>query len=152
MKKTFLSIIFTLVWVLAAQAQSYGSSRQGTTTFEGDAQKAEQLVRKHIEFNERTRTIPGYRIQIAALSGSNSKSQAFALRDRFMATFEDCDAYVIFDEPNFRVKIGNFRTRLEAYAYLQRIKDLYPGTIVKDNIYPIPFEEEAPLEETDDGI
>ena len=118
----------------------------------GDAQQAEQLVRKHIEFNERTRPIPGYRIQIAALSGSNSKNQAFALRDRFMETFEDCDAYVIFDEPNFRVKIGNFRTRLEAYAYLQRIKDLYPGTIVKDNIYPIPFEEEAPLEETDDGI
>lgn len=141
-----------MAWVPSTYAQTRTYGGQGTTTLVGDAPKAEQLVRKHIEFNERTRTIPGYRIQIAALSGSNSKTQAFTLKERFMETFEDCDAYVIFDEPNFRVKVGNFRTRLEAYAYLQRIKDLYPGTIVKDNIYPLPFEEDAPMEETDDGI
>ena len=34
-------------------------------------------------------------------------------------------AYIVFDEPNFKVKVGDFRTRLDAYVYLQYIKNNY---------------------------
>ncbi|MBO4593599.1 MAG: hypothetical protein J5678_05350, partial [Bacteroidaceae bacterium] len=47
-------------------------------------------------------------------------------------------AYIVYDEPNFKVKVGDFRTRLEAYAFLQEIKDVYKGYIIKDNIYAEP--------------
>ena len=36
------------------------------------------------------------------------------------------------------MKVGDFRTRLEAYAFLQQIKDVYKGYIIKDNINPEP--------------
>lgn len=103
----------------------------------GDAGAA-QMVEKHIELNTRVKTIAGYRVQIASFSGVNSKTSAFDLRDRFMLDHPGVQAYIVFDEPNFKVKVGDFRTRLEAYAFLQQIKDVYKGYLVRDNIYPEP--------------
>ena len=40
------------------------------------------------------------------------------------------------------MKVGDFRTRLEAYAFLQQIKEVYKGYIIKDNIYPEPPQQE----------
>ncbi len=120
-----------LLWCLGSIAQT------GHTTITGDT-KVNQMVDKHIELNSRVKTIQGYRVQIASFSGVNSKSSAFALRDRFMLDFPDIQAYIVFDEPNFKVKVGDFRTRLEAYAFLQQIKDTYKGYLIKDNIYPEP--------------
>ena len=86
------------------------------------------------------KTIPGYRVQIASFSGTNSKNNAFNLRDRFMEDYPNAQAYIVYDEPNFKVKVGDFRSRLEAYAFLQEIKEFYKGYMIKDNIYPEPPE------------
>jgi hypothetical protein len=97
-----------------------------------------QMVEKHVELNGMVKTIPGYRVQIASFSGINSKVSAFNLRDRFLLDYPSVQAYIVFDEPNFKVKVGDFRTRLEAYAFLQQIKETYKGYIIKDNINPEP--------------
>lgn len=97
-----------------------------------------QMVEKHVELNGMVKTIPGYRVQIASFSGTNSKMSAFNLRDRFLLDYPAMQAYIVFDEPNFKVKVGDFRTRLEAYAFLQQIKETYKGYIIKDNINPEP--------------
>lgn len=97
-----------------------------------------RMVEKHMELNNMVKTIPGYRVQIASFSGTNSKVSAFNLRDRFLLDYPTTQAYIVFDEPNFKVKVGDFRTRLEAYAFLQQIKETYKGYIIKDNINPEP--------------
>lgn len=110
---------------------------QGRITVVGDV-AVNQMVERHVELNSKVGTIPGYRVQIASFSGTNSKASAFALRDRFVADYPETQAYIVFDEPNFKVKVGDFRTRLEAYAFLQEIKEFYKGYIIKDNINPEP--------------
>ena len=134
-----------LVLQLALPAGLHAQS--GRITFTGDA--AARMVEKHVELNSRVKTIPGFRVQIASFSGSNSKVSAFNLRDRFMLDYPQMQAYIVFDEPNFKVKVGDFRTRLEAYAFLQQIKETYKGYIIKDNILPEPAvqEEYAPDDE-----
>lgn len=112
----------------------------------------EQLVEKHIELNERVKTVPGYRIQISSLSGTNAKANAFALKERFKQTFSGVEVYISYDEPNFRIKVGDFKTRLEAYAFLQRIKDIYPGNIMRDDIYPIQLDWSEMIPESEDDI
>lgn len=109
-----------------------------------------QMVEKHVELNSRVKTIPGYRVQIASFSGVNAKTSAFNLRDQFMTDYPLTQAYIVFDEPNFKVKVGDFRTRLEAYAFLQEIKEVYKGYIIRDNIFPEPpvQEELAPDDES----
>ena len=110
---------------------------QGHVTITGDV-AVSRMVEKHTELNSKVGTIPGYRVQIASFSGINSKINAFDLKDRFMLDYPSVQAYIVFDEPNFKVKVGDFRTRLEAYAFLQQIKEQYKGYIVKDNINPEP--------------
>ncbi|MBQ4231512.1 MAG: SPOR domain-containing protein [Salinivirgaceae bacterium] len=134
MTKEILRFV-ALCCVVTACANSQAQSERIRVT--GDI-AVTRMVDKHVELNQRVKTIPGYRVQIASFSGTNSKTSAFTLRDRFMTDYPEVQAYVAFDEPNFKVKVGDFRTRLEAYAFLQQIIEVYKGYIIKDNIYPEP--------------
>lgn len=131
MKKQTLLTIVLLALGICATAQS------GHVTVKGDV-AVNEMVALHVELNNRVKTMPGFRVQIASFSGTNSKTSAFNLRDRFMIDYPQVQAYIVYDEPNFKVKVGDFRTRLEAYAFLQEIKEVYKGYIIKDNINPEP--------------
>ena len=79
--------------------------------------------------------INGYRIQIAAYSGVNSKSQAEAARNTFNGLFPYTRSYLVYNEPYFKVRVGNYFTRLQAYKDLETIKLTYPSAyIVPDKI------------------
>ena len=144
-------VIVTMIClaVCSTAAAQKETVRKGPHEITGDT-KVEQMVAKHIEFNERVQTIPGYRVCIAKLSGANSRTQAFAMKNKFSGEHPGTGVYVVFDEPNFVVKVGDFRSRLEAYAFLQKIKGPYNGTIIKDNIYSSAIEPEELVPETDE--
>lgn len=79
--------------------------------------------------------INGYRIQIAAYSGVNSKSQAEIARNTFNNLFPYTRSYLIYNEPYFKVRVGNYRSRLQAYKDLENIRLTYPSAyIVPDKI------------------
>lgn len=130
-----ISTLFRTIVLVAMLASALTAGAQ--VRIIGD-KAATQMVEKHVELNSMVKTIPGYRVQIASFSGINSKVSAFNLRDRFLLDYPAVQAYIVFDEPNFKVKVGDFRTRLEAYAFLQQIKETYKGYIIKDNINPEP--------------
>ena len=144
MKKFFLLAVCALLSVHTL----LGQTRKGRVEVTGDVQVSE-LVKKHIEFNERIRTVPGYRVQIAALSGPNSRNQAFELKQKFKEEYPEVEVYIIFTEPNFRVKVGDFTSKLDAFVFMRRIQSRYPGTIVKENVYPIHLDMSNIIPETD---
>ncbi len=144
MRKALLIFVAALTVAVALQAQT----RRGKVEITGDVQVSE-LVKKHIEFNERMRTVPGYRVQIAALSGANSREQAFDLKRRFKEDYPEVEVYIIFTEPNFRIKVGDFTSKLDAFVFMRSIKDRYPGTIVKENVFPIHLDMSNIVPETD---
>ena len=79
--------------------------------------------------------INGYRIQIAAYSGVNSKSQAESVRNSFNNQFPYTKSYLIYTEPYFKVRVGNYYSRLQAYKDLLNIQLTYPSAyIVPDKI------------------
>lgn len=93
------------------------------------------LVSKHIAFNENVKGFPGYRIQIFFDAGNYSKSKAFGEKSKFMAKYPEVSAYVVFQEPYYKVRVGNFRNLLEAEAFRQRIIEIWPEAyILKDDI------------------
>ena len=150
MRKLLILVFALLPQLLLAQSYSTNRSR-GRIEIKGDV-AVTQLVQKHIELNERVRTIPGYRIQVASLSGTASKNRAFEMRDRLREAYPGVEAYVVFDEPNFKVKVGDFRTRLDAYVFLQRIRGDFPGTIIRDNILPTQINWDEMVPESEDDI
>lgn len=82
---------------------------------------------KWLEQGER----PGYRIQIYLGQSSTDSKTA---KSNFMHKFDDQTAYQEYDSPNFKVKVGDFRTRLEAEEYLEKLKARYPSAYVVSSL------------------
>ncbi|MDE5574542.1 MAG: hypothetical protein K2I87_02375 [Bacteroidales bacterium] len=75
----------------------------------------------------------GYRILIFSQSGNHSKSAAIEAKSAFDLVYPECKSYILFEEPYFKVKAGNFTTRVDAGIFLRSIKKDYPyAFIVKD--------------------
>jgi hypothetical protein len=94
------------------------------------------MVAKHILVNEHLNGIPGYRIQIFFDSGNNSKTRGQSAYETFSARFPDMPAYLTFKAPNYKVRVGDFRTRLDAVRFLQQVLPDYPGAyVISDQIH-----------------
>lgn len=92
-------------------------------------------LRMKIMENPDNKAIPGYRIQIFFDSGINSSDRARQARDAFLTLYPDVPAYVSWKAPNYRVRVGDFRNRLEAEKVLQSILAGYPNAwVIKDEI------------------
>ena len=76
--------------------------------------------------------IDGYRIQLVA---SSTRKNAQNVYNEFTTSFPDVSAYLSYMEPTFRVRVGNFKNRIDAYRFLMRIQYQFPGAfITKDKI------------------
>ena len=127
--------IGTLILVLLLQATGFRLQAQGSVEVIQDP-SIPRLVEKHIQVNQAREGIPGYRIQIFFDSGTNSKTRGQSAYETFSARFPEIPAYLTFKAPNYKVRVGNFRTRLDAVRFLQQILPDYPGAyVVSDQIH-----------------
>jgi hypothetical protein len=97
--------------------------------------RVDELVKKHIQANQALNTIDGFRIQVFSDSGINSKNKAQTVSDEFQARFPGMGVYFTFKSPNYRVRIGDFRTKLDAQRFLIELTADYPNAfIIADQI------------------
>lgn len=97
--------------------------------------RIQQLIDSHIQLNEIQSSIPGFRIQLFIGSGNFSRNNAISEKQKFDSRFPNDKSYLIFNTPNYIVRVGDFRTRLEAEAFRNRIIGVYPEAyIVRDDI------------------
>ena len=68
-------------------------------------------------------TALGFRIQI--YSGPN-RNEAYAAQSRFQQQYNDISTYVSYTQPNYRVKVGDFRSRSEAQAFMREVRKTFP--------------------------
>jgi hypothetical protein len=93
--------------------------------------KIKELVDKHIEINSKA-PIKGYRVKIHF---GTDKNKAKEIKGSFITKFPDVPAYEKYDQPNFNIRVGDFRTKLEAYKFLKEIQADFPAAfIVQDEI------------------
>jgi hypothetical protein len=64
-------------------------------------------------------TVQGFRIQVI---NTNSYDESAAVRNALLAAVDKWWVYVIFDSPTYRVRIGDFQSRLEAKQALETIQ------------------------------
>ena len=99
--------------------------------------KIEQLLKLNISVNRKEQLFQGYRIQI--LSRSSYGTNIDTLKNytkRFEEEFPDIPAYLQYTDPDFKIRVGNFRSRIEAIPALKRIRKKYSGAYpVKTTIY-----------------
>lgn len=127
MKNLILILLLTVLTITA----SFGQQKVKIIAAPG----IDALVARHISYNENVKGFPGYRIQIFFDAGNYSKSKAFGEKSKFLAKHPEISAYVVFQEPYYKVRVGNFRNKLEAEAFRQRIIETWPESyILKDDI------------------
>lgn len=100
--------------------------------------KVDLLVSKHIQINQDRKGIDGYRIQIFFDSGANSKTRAQSIFESFKARNPETGAYLTFKAPNYKVRVGDFRTKLDAQRYLNSIIGEYPNAWIIEDIINLP--------------
>jgi len=89
--------------------------------------------------------IDGYRIQ---LFFDSDKSKLNASRASFISRFPKIDTYTIYNAPNFFLKAGDFRTRIEAEKIKAEIEAEFPTSfIIKEKIFLPRLEKEEDAEE-----
>lgn len=93
--------------------------------------KIKELVNKHIAINSET-PVKGYRIKIHF---GADKNKAKEIKAKFISKFPDVPAYEKYDQPNFNIRVGDFRTKLEAYKFLKEVQIEFPSAfLVQDEI------------------
>lgn len=76
--------------------------------------------------------IKGYRVKIHF---GTDKATAKEIKSKFIARFQNVPAYEKYDQPNFNIRVGDFRTKLEAYKFLKEVQPEFPTAfIVQDEI------------------
>ncbi len=64
-------------------------------------------------------TVQGFRIQVI---NTNSYEEAAATRNTLLAAFDTWWVYVMFDTPTYRVRMGDFASRLAAKRVLEQVQ------------------------------
>jgi SPOR domain len=93
--------------------------------------RVDQLIKKQIQINEETtrdsrRNIPGYRIQVI---NSKDRNKVFAVKTKVYQAYPELKPYLIYQAPNYKLKLGNFRTTEEAETYLQQLSKIFPAGV-----------------------
>jgi hypothetical protein len=96
------------------------------------------LIKKQAQINEETsrdsrKIVDGYRLMIIS---TNKRQEAIDAKTKIYTYFPELKAYLWYQSPYFRLKVGNFKDRKDAEAYQQRMNIYFPKGvfIMKDKV------------------
>lgn len=133
-------IFFLLVLLVFTISSNIMAQPKGEVEIVRD-DKVDLLVSKHVLINQNQKGIEGYRIQIFFDSGSNSKSRAQSVYESFRAKYPGTGAYLTFKTPNYKVRVGDFRTKLDAQRFLNELLGDYPNAWITSDVINLPKTE-----------
>jgi hypothetical protein len=121
MKNIFMLILFVCANKLFAQSDT------NTVAVHKDP-RVDLLIKKQIQINEVTtrdsrRSMPGFRIQVIA---SNDRNKVFSAKAKLYQQYPELKPYILYLPPNYKLRVGNFKTEEEAKPYLDKLLRLYP--------------------------
>ena len=101
------------------------NAQDGKTNISVDP-KIDQLLKEKRKLNTSLFLNEGYKIQIFYGNSEESKKKL----QEFKKEFKDLDGTIIFNSPNYKVWIGNFKTRIEVERAMVDIKKKYPTALI----------------------
>ena len=111
-----------IILVFAVGLGCISFAQKGTVTIEQDP-KIGQLLEVYKNANSNR---DYYTIQI----GFGSYSEAEKLQQDVNIDFPQWRSKIVFDSPTYRVRIGRFKTKLEAEKNFLEVREKYPQSII----------------------
>ena len=113
-KLRLIIILFTLL--LSSQLFSQNSDRQ-----------MEKILEERRAFNQSLTDVDGFRIQIYS---ELSESKARGAQAKFNSLFPEEPSYLSYEQPEWKVQVGNFKEKLDAYRILEKVRMEFPGALI----------------------
>lgn len=95
---------------------TYSQTQEGNIKIDCSSE-INNLISKKISYNKKHHIIEGYRIQLFY----GSESGVANARNKFVSLFPNTATYIDYESPEWKVRVGNYKTRLEADRALQEI-------------------------------
>ncbi|MFT6165420.1 MAG: hypothetical protein ACJAV5_000331 [Vicingaceae bacterium] len=113
------------------QATKIDSSTRVHGLVEKKNGKIDLLIEDYLE----NKKYNGYRIQI--FSSSNNRLDAVKAKSEFLRDFPNTKSYLVYQAPNYKVRVGDFLDRLEANKQLLLIQESFPNAfLIKGEVEP----------------
>jgi len=128
-------IVFFVLISASALAQT-----RGTVTEVKDP-RIDSVIAKRLELSKQPSSPQaqnsgnGFRVQI--FMGSN-RTDAYNSQAKFNDLYPDIKSYIIYIEPDFKVKVGDFRTRLEASRLMEQLRKQFTSLIILSEKINLP--------------
>jgi hypothetical protein len=91
----------------------------------------EKLMNHYKSINSKKRGIEGYRVQIYFNSNRDATRE---IKAKFLSLYPDIPIYEIYQQPNFKLRVGDCRTRFEAEKIQQQISANFLNSFVVQDI------------------
>ena len=95
-----------------------------TVSSQNSDQEMMKLLQDKRAYNQAQYEVMGYRIQ---LYNGMIQTKAENTQGRFIALFPDIVTRLFYNQPEWKVQVGNFRTKLEAKKALLLIREEFEG-------------------------
>lgn len=124
-----LILFFPLFNALNAQNTRQQSNFNSENNYLKRDVRVDQLQEAQRKINQRN-GMSGFRVQIYTDSGNRSKLRTDRVKAEFDAQYPNIPSYISYDEPYYKLRVGNFRTRLDAIRFLNRVSSTYLSAII----------------------
>lgn len=101
--------------------------------------KIDTLIMKQRQIHDNDSTIEGFRVQIFMELGNDALRHADSVKEVFAKKYPEIPIYLVFGQPYYRLRIGDFRTRLDAENLYQRVKKEYKNAFVTADRIELPY-------------
>ena len=102
--------------------------------------KLDEVMLNFIEQGRELGGIPCYWIRIYSGSTHSARDEAYETKARFLKKYEGIRNDVIYDDPNFKVYIGGYRSKSETLKLLTKIKRDFPTAFIVYDVIDFPVE------------
>ena len=134
--RRFLLIILLSVLALGGFAQ-----HKGTLHVHQDS-RIDRLMKKQRDVYAANSTMNGFRVQIFMEIGNEAVDHARVVKADFEEQYPGLPIYLSYEQPYYRLRVGDFRNRVEAEKYLRILKPQYGVAFVTADIINPPVKLE----------
>lgn len=148
---TFLIAYMTSLFALIICIPTWGASAsiKDTVIVQQDS-RMEVLTQKQRIINRKQSMMAGnglykgFRIQVIS---TNKRDDAFRTKAELLSNFPEHKSYIIYQSPNFKVRVGNFIKKEDAELFKAQLNKFYTRGvyIVEDAVEYNPREDELTL-------
>lgn len=130
--KNVSAVLITCLIISLFSSKSWAQSSNSESKTDS---LARELVERHKKVNATKMSMTGFRIQIYF---GSERAKATEIRTDFTKNFPEISSYLIYQQPYFKIRVGDFKTRIEASGFLKKLEDHYTTAFIVPDEVKLP--------------